>query len=210
MSKSITINSLILVILLSLTACKENNSKKAAYSPSPTIANSADKLISNGYQVTNINSKGLEIWVKSKDTENGSRFLEEGTVLNGLKEGSWITYHDDKLNLISSIANYNKGILDGAFTKYESNGVVTDIKYFVNGVQEGISKKYEKARLSETAYYKNGKLNGPRKTYYIKQNKIKIESNYINGKRDGIERYYDEEGNISIEYKYKKGVRLKR
>jgi len=171
-----------------------------------TTSNSnVDKLSSEGFQISEINDDGYEFWTRTVD----GRRLEEGTVHNGLKDGSWITYHDDRLNLLESIGNYKNGILHGTFTKFANSGVATDILFFVNGVQEGPARKYNSAKLVEENHYKNGKLDGSRKTYYS-NGEVKVESNFANGKREGVEKYYDEEGNVSIEYKYREGVRLKK
>ena len=189
-------------------SCKDGQTSttKSNAKASKTTSNSnVDKLSSVGFQIDQINDDGYEFWTRTVD----NRRLESGTVKNGVKDGAWITYHDDRLNLSESIGSYKNGVLHGTFTKIGTNGVATDILFFVNGIQEGSARKYKNARLIEESYYKNGKLDGPRKTYYG-NGEIKVESNFANGKREGVEKYYDEEGNVSIEYKYREGVRLKK
>ena len=193
------------ILFMSCKNSQKPSTKTNSANINETTSNSDAEKSSSGFQISKINDDGFEFWTRTvKD-----RRLEEGIVRNGVKDGSWLTYYDDRLNLLESLGNYKDGVLHGTFTKFANNGLVTDVLFFVNGVQEGITRKYKSSKLVEESFYKNGKLNGQRKTYYT-SGETKVESNFVNGKRDGVEKYYDEEGNVSIEYKYRQGVRLKK
>ena len=47
------------------------------------------------------------------------------------------------------------------------------------------------------------------KTFDERTFKLKQEVEYKNGLQDGYFRYYDEEGNVTLEYEYKEGEKIK-
>ena len=56
--------------------------------------------------------------------------------------------------------------------------------------------------------YQQGKLEGTLKIYYLR-GKIMEEGTYKNDTRDGISRWFNEEGKVTIEYAYKNGELVK-
>ena len=56
--------------------------------------------------------------------------------------------------------------------------------------------------------YKDDKLEGTARTYDDRTFKLKQEVEYKDGKQDGFFRYYDEEGNVTLEYQYKNGEKV--
>ena len=79
-------------------------------------------------------------------------------------------------------------------------------KLFPNGFS-GICKKYDYKYSDyggkiEEFYHSNGKIEGKHKIFYnnFYKNKIKSETNYINGQKIGEDKHYDENGNCIEKY----------
>lgn len=66
-----------------------------------------------------------------------------------------------------------------------------------NGAFNGFSKTYSKGILVYEGVYLNGKRDGTENVYYDDGN-IKITTNYKNGVKDGTEIFYNEDGNTSL------------
>ena len=72
----------------------------------------------------------------------------------------------------------------------------------LNGIQEGITKKYYKSgTINLEINFKNGKQDGIVKEYY-ENGKLKQEGNYKNEKAEGILKYYSENGKLKQETQY--------
>jgi antitoxin component YwqK of YwqJK toxin-antitoxin module len=57
--------------------------------------------------------------------------------------------------------------------------------------------------------YVSGKLEGTVRIFY-ENSKLMEESLYKNGLRDGVSKWYDQEGNLTIQYEYKNGELVKK
>ncbi|QQS28093.1 MAG: toxin-antitoxin system YwqK family antitoxin [Sphingobacteriales bacterium] len=146
---------------------------------------------------------GLQKAVK-KDKQ--LKVVEEGDMLNGKKEGTWVTYFVNS-GLISSVTSYKDGKKHGLMLKADETGGITEKMFYINDQLEGQRLVYNRTRVKEEANYKNGKLEGPRKLYYDNA-KLQEEGVFKNGKREGKAIWYDQEGNKTIEYTYKDGEKV--
>ena len=107
--------------------------------------------------------------------------------INGLEEGMRQIYEDNKL-----IAEFemHDGQKNGSYKEYDENGKIIDTCIFAEDKRNGKGYEYEKAPFG----------------YYIT-----CEKNYVNGKRDGLQKYYNKFGQLTksidcktIIYKYDK------
>ena len=114
----------------------------------------------------------------------------EGYVLDNKKTGEWLTYNPE-----GEIKMSFRGQVD------------TRAQYHL-GQLHGPWKQYKFGKLIEERNYAGGKLDGTSKSYDDKTWKLKQEVQYKNGVQDGIYRYYDENGNVTLEYEYKNGEKV--
>lgn len=133
--------------------------------------------------------------------------LEEGILINGAKNGSWITYYPNKDKAIQTMANYVNNELNGVFLTFSDRGQIETLTTYANGQYDGNFAKFRFGNLEESATYINGKLEGLYKKFY-QTRKIQMEAEYKNGVQDGFYKYYDEEGNVVMEYQYKNGEKV--
>ncbi len=153
-----------------------------------------------GFTLTNYPQGDIQKAVKVDKT--GAITLE-GDVVDGKKEGAWISYQGgSKKDYPVAIINYHKGVRNGLSVEFDSVGRFKLKEYYANGHLEGRRVTQKFGVPLEEAYYTNGILNGPYYTYYPSGN-LKIKGNYVNGKKEGNMIYYDLQGNAMMAYKYK-------
>ena len=89
----------------------------------------------------------------------------KGFYKDGIKTGTWITYH---LNDIpNKIESYMNGKKNGPFLSLDQNGTISDLENYKNDLLHGIVKHYTYGRISSEQHYVNGKLEGIKKVYYL-------------------------------------------
>lgn len=102
--------------------------------------------------------------------------------------------------------NCKDGILEGEFIEYKSGKAHKKGNYIDNVVRGKLTTYYE---TGETLRISNadskGFIHGKVKTFYRNQN-IKEVQNYIHGLKDGVYKYYNEDGSLSDSIIYEKGV----
>lgn len=134
--------------------------------------------------------------------ENGQLKLE-GYYKNNNKTGIWKEYYED-------------GQLSDEYT-FKNNGTSTGNRksYSKKGVLINESKKLNTGDAITTGYYDSGKLwhatmtNDKESNYkeYYESEKIKIESNYINGEINGVWQRFFETGQLEWEVAYYNGYK---
>ena len=140
-----------------------------------------------GFTITKI-ADGTGVKAEKKDP--AGMVLEEGILINGAKNGSWITYYPDKEKVIKTLANYVNNELNGVYLTFSNRGQVETLTTYANGVYDGNFAKFRFGNLEESATYVNGELHGLYKKYYQNRN-IQMEAHYKNGKQHGLYRYFD-------------------
>lgn len=139
---------------------------------------------------------------------NGAGILEiEGFLLNNKKTGQWIQYGPE--GDIGLINHYVEGELEGAAMRMTYRNQVDLKSNYRQGVLHGPWVSYKFGKKIEERNYNLGRLDGPVRTYDDRTFKLKQEAFYKNGKQDGAWRYFDENGNVTVEYEYKDGIRIK-
>ncbi|MBR9923219.1 MAG: hypothetical protein GYB31_20505 [Bacteroidetes bacterium] len=136
------------------------------------------------------------------------RILEEGIIVNGKREGLWITYHDNEKQIPKVMASYVNGKLNGAYTEFNTRGGITLLKHYVNDVLDGKSIEFKNGRLVEVANYRKGQYHGMVTTYFERSDQKQTEAQFKAGKQDGLLRYYNEEGQVVMEYVYENGEKV--
>lgn len=176
---------------LSIIACNSGNNSGTATS-----------FDSSSYKIENIGN-GINRYYKADAT---GTVIESGYAINGVKNGQWIEYYDD--GDLKSSRNYINGKLYGEEFNFNKQGKLKSLSTYKDDVLNGPLKKYKSIRLSEEANYKDGQLNGLYKLYYENKDKIQKEIQFKNGVQDGYMRFFDDQGNLTLEYIYKNGEKV--
>lgn len=120
-------------------------------------------------------------------------------------------FYDQRKNKVSEGKQINK-LFEGQWKYYHQNSKeVMTIENYKNGKLEGLRTVfYPSTKIAEETNYSNGKKNGLYKKYSEKDAVVLEESNYKNGEYDGLAIYRDPLGNIVAQGKYvngkKKGI----
>ena len=110
---------------------------------------------------------------------------EQGSIQNGKRVGTWVTYFDN--GQLRSKGTFKNGKQDGPWVNYHSNG-----------------------QLWEKGTYKNNKKEGSWVNYH-NNGQVSVKGTYKNGKRDGPHVWYMPDGNVNEQYTgtFKNGVKVK-
>jgi antitoxin component YwqK of YwqJK toxin-antitoxin module len=151
-------------------------------------------------------SNELPMFTETKDTSG--KVLLSGYLLNGRKESSWADYYDT--GVLKSLTTYYHDKREGISMEFTNNGSVLRRCNYHNDLREGEYKEYNYGNVREERRYLNGKIEGIVKIYYDNTLKVMEEGSYKNGLRDGVSKWYDQNGNVSIEYIYENGELVKK
>lgn len=191
-----------LLLFLSLYACNSGNGNSSGAAVSADLS---------GYEL--VPYQGTDISKAIKMDKDGSKILEEGEILKGQKNGTWITYHtqannNESIQRVKSISSYVNGQLSGVHMEFNNRGQVEKQCFYENGEFHGEFVKFKYgSRIEEEKTYNHGKLTGVFKKY-DPRGKIQQEIHYKDNVQHGPLRYYDEEGNITMEYQYENGKKI--
>jgi len=133
-------------------------------------------------------------------TDSDGTLLQEGYLLNGVKNGMWVEYHPGGDN-ISTITPFVNGSVTGSVLTLSNRSQMESKKSFGNNTLHGTSATYKYGKVVTKTPYNMGKINGKFQEY--NNAKLQREIDYVNGVKDGKIVYYDEEGNVTVEYVYK-------
>jgi antitoxin component YwqK of YwqJK toxin-antitoxin module len=156
-----------------------------------------------GYETSKVEGTSVTHLVK-KDAEG--KILEEGFIRNGKKDGQWITYNAAK-GSVETVDSYIDGKLNGYSFIISSRGYIDQQAGYINNELNGRNFKYRYGRPKSEMFYKNGKLDGLQKEYYD-NGKIQQETEFKNGAQDGVYNYYSDDGILRMSYQYKNGEKV--
>jgi len=142
----------------------------------------------------------------AKRKDPSGQVVVEGFIDGDKKTGQWMEYNND--GDIATINNYINGFLEGPTLKFSFRGQIDQRTTYHLNQLEGPWVQHKFGKVVETRNYKNGKLDGSVKTFDDKTFKLRQEAEYKDGLQDGYFRYYDDNGNVSVEYQYKKGEKI--
>ena len=149
----------------------------------------------------------------------------EGEYLNDLKNGYFREYSTK--GILLSTTKYSLGeVVENAEelqnleikTTYYTNGIISSLNSYRDGVLEGVSKNYDSSgAVTNAKIYRNGKLlsegiiddegikQGFWKEYFLETGKVKAEGEFKEGARFGEWKFYFETGEIEQTGKYTLG-----
>ncbi|MCR5658704.1 MAG: hypothetical protein K6G25_05210 [Bacteroidales bacterium] len=108
---------------------------------------------------------------------------------DGKKHGYWKTFFNDWS--VHTECYYRHGLRDGFYKEYDEKGNLKKITKYVNDVEQVLESDM-KPLVVQHEYYPNGK--------------VKREASFRDGKKEGIWREFDEEGNVINSQTYQKDV----
>jgi antitoxin component YwqK of YwqJK toxin-antitoxin module len=181
-------------LLIMITSCKQST-------PSTEVVATFD---TTGYTIQDIPGTNAQ-WAVKMDA-SGNR-LDEGTIVNGQKEGTWIEYHTTG-GFPSKSVNYLNGILNGPYIEYTNRGQISLKAFYKNNKLDGPWAKYNYGYLEKEANYENGLLNGTLREYDTNNRNLQREINYKDGKQHGLYRFYNADGEVTLEYEYNEGEKI--
>lgn len=133
-------------------------------------------------------------------------YLATGTVIDGTRNGAWVTYHP-QTNKIKSITNYVNGVKNGIQINMNDRGQIVSMIGYKNDIKNGIEANYDLGRPTDETSYANGILDGPFAIYNSREI-IQRKGFFKNGKQHDKLQYFDESGNLTLEYLYNNGEKL--
>ena len=131
---------------------------------------------------------------------------ESGFILNGLKQGTWTEYGEDQY-YPEKIVSYIDGALNGPYIEMDQQGRIALTANYKANVLHGPYAKYRIGRPTQTVNYVDGLMDGPMAEYDFRNGKLKQEVNYRMGELHGPFRYFNDEGEVTLEYNYVDGER---
>lgn len=141
------------------------------------------------------------------EKKNGAGGMSEsGYTVNGKKNGPWIKYHEDN-GRIMSMESWVDGQLNGPSLNFNNRGQIESKSEYKGGQFDGVVETYKFGRTEKSTPYVNGKIQGMYQEFNQKGKLLK-EVEFKNGVQDGTMKYYDDEGNITVEYIYKNGEKV--
>lgn len=159
----------------------------------------------DNYQVRDIPGTDLK---KAIRFDGADRVVEEGTLRNGKRHGTWVVYHDEK-QIPKSVSNYMDDQLCGIHQEYTAMGQLTLTAGYINNILDGRYARYKNGRLLELGFYKNGQFDGKYQRFYEGRNVLQQDAEYKDGKLNGVSKFYNEKGEQIMEYEYKNGEKIR-
>jgi antitoxin component YwqK of YwqJK toxin-antitoxin module len=133
---------------------------------------------------------------------------EENTYKDDVLNGITKEYIIEPGNYVRAVVKYQNGIKEGIEIGYDRYGDRSSVQFYKNGVLEGDAIGYYEGKPHWFYKYVNGELEGKEYTLNLKTGKIIREGNYVCGARDGIEKFYYEDGFLLAETIWDKGKEL--
>lgn len=115
---------------------------------------------------------------------DGSMLTEDGTIQDGLREGTWHNYSPLTGSPITR-SNYKAGELEGLQSTYDEDGMLSTEGIMTKSKETGEWKWYSSGDILSTATFVNGKKNGLQTTWNFVGQKA-MQETYENGKRTGV------------------------
>ncbi|NNE54629.1 MAG: hypothetical protein HKN32_01320 [Flavobacteriales bacterium] len=131
--------------------------------------------------------------------------VEEGEYLNNKKQGLWKSYWPN--GTLKSEINYEMNRPRGAYAIYYRNGQMEEQGLWERGKNIGqFHRWYDNGQPHQEFHFSDsGKRNGIQK-YYHDNGQLELEVNIINGKESGAMKRYDERGKIKQEMTLENGT----
>jgi len=138
--------------------------------------------------------------------DGAGNLVSSGYVIGEKKNGTWLSY-DEEGNRIKTLTSYTDGQLNGPYLEFSNRGQIEKKIEYKAGQYDGMYVKYKFGRPENETPFVNGQKHGTYKEYF-QNGKIQKEIEFKNGIQDGKLRYFDEEGNVTLEYDYENGEKV--
>lgn len=186
---------IVIIAFLFLSSC--NSGGGSASSVAAETANL------DGYVTTNMSGSAA---ILSEKKDGAGNLTESGYTSGDRKNGTWVTYHSEG-GRIETITSYTDGQLNGPSLTFDTRGQVIGKKEYRSGVFHGEVVTYKFGRVEKSTPYVNGQKHGIYEEYNSKGN-LQRQIEFKNDVQDGALKYFDEAGNITVEYMYKNGEKV--
>lgn len=133
-----------------------------------------------------------------------NQIVEEGQYDKGKREGQWINYYCNGNK--KSVLSYKNGIPSGKLELFDTTGKMVEEGTWQNNRWVGEYKSYYPSGKLQYAFLFNekGKRQGLQKFYYENGN-VATETDFNDGFEDGIYKEYDNNGKLKTGKIYRKG-----
>ena len=158
----------------------------------------------SAFQVRDIPGSSLQ---KAERFNENGRVMEEGILHNGKRNGAWIVYNETK-DIPAKVFSFVDDVYHGPYLEYNKFGQLEMMCSYSNNVLDGQFVRYSSSRKIETGYYKSGQLDGVYRKYFDKKDAMQQEITYKDGKMHGKMRYFNEAGDVVMEYEYNNGEKV--
>ena len=190
-----------LALVVMLSAC--NQAEVSNQGVAKTSEGTSQAAL-EGYEVNYIEGSNAQRLVK-RNAEGV--IIEEGMIYNGEKVGAWIEY-DAEGTFPAKLTTYADGQYNGTYLEFNTRGHITLRATYKKNQLDGPWAAYSFGRVEKQANYKNGALDGTYLEFNKKTGNLQKEVNYKDGQQHGAYRFYDEEGNVMLEYEYRDGEKI--
>lgn len=134
-----------------------------------------------------------------------NQLQQEGKYLkDGKPTGLWRWYY--KSGKLLREERFRKGLEDGMMHEYMEDGSIITEGEFIDGLKEG-EWLYQHGDHKEIGKYRDGQKSGVWKYYYLTNNNLNFEGEFIDGVANGKHRYYYENGKLKREEIYTMGIK---
>lgn len=138
--------------------------------------------------------------------DQAGNYVVKGQVLNGVRNGTWTTFHEGT-NKIKYITTYVNGQKNGIEILMNDRGQIEARTEYKNNELHGLSAKYQLGRPTEETTYGDGIFDGPY-VIYDKGAKVQRKGSFKKGKQHGTLQYFNEQGEVTLQYEYKNGEKV--
>jgi len=191
----------LLFLAVMLYACNSNQSTgtnaASAEAKTPAAVNP------NQYEMEDAGN-GLKL--ATKRNADG-KIIEQGFMKNGKKEGAWKVY-EKSFDFPKYIISYVDGAYNGPYFEYTDHGQVEIQSNYKNNKLHGHWGQYKFGKIIKTANYTDGLLDGLYAEYNQRDGTPKMEATYKMGKQDGSMKYYNDKGEVILEYTFRNGEKI--
>jgi antitoxin component YwqK of YwqJK toxin-antitoxin module len=158
-------------------------------------------LSAQDINMLDVNGKRHGIWQKKYEGTDQMRY--EGTFDHGQEIGTFKFYCEDCKKVPMAVKEFEVGS-DKADVKYftPKGTLVSQGKMEgKNRVGEWLYFHKNSSKVMTTEFYKNGKLNGQKTTFYL-NDRIAEKTNYVDGLKEGSKKCYSPEGVLLKTFQY--------
>ena len=197
---------LLLIGLLGLTACN-NGAQQETSSVRETPAQTPDAPAGDydKYELTELPGTSLR---KAVLRNPAGRLIEQGYLdEKGLKTGEWLAFYENS-GLPYKLITYRAGVQNGLYIFFNEIGQVSLLATYADNQLDGYWVKYRFGRIEEEAEYLKGQMHGTHRQYFVREGWLQFSTEYKNGVRHGMNRTYNKEGKVTLEYEFKDGQKV--